>query len=710
MDIWQLILNALPEAIGGLIAVLVVAVAGYLFRRFTRQPTSTPAETKAEVPAVTVELTKLSTPEIPQNLPPRGEFIGREREKAEVREALASRSYLVCIDGIGGIGKTALALEVTHECLRASKGEMPANGVPTFDAFVWTTAKDRELALSDILDTIARTLDYPYIAQLPPEEKPPEAAKLLRAQKCLLIVDNFETITDDTVRDFLLNLPEPSKVLVTSREQKLRQARAISLRGMEQGEALALIRSEGSRLGLPTVEGAEEKVLLRLYEATGGAPLAIKWAVGQMKQRGQSLDTVLEYLYEARGDIFESIFARSWRLLSENAGRVLMVMPIFATSALKEAIEAASDVHKWDLDEALGQLVEMWLVEASGELDEAKRRYSIHPLTRSFAGARLFEVGTFGQEAWLRLATHYIERCSEMGKWGHTAGFPWFEAELPNILAVIEWANRAREWNTVTSIFINSAYFLGTRGYWQERIKYGQMALKAAEQTGDRSSAAVCQHALGWILLRQGRYLDAEALVQSCIRSCIDLGRKKEAAWALITLAKVAVARGDLDRARQVVDKAIAIVGEAGYESVAHGLLTTQGRIELQLGNLEAARNLLLAALEATKRAGSGGSISSRQIDLGHVALAQNQLDEAASYFKSALESSRQFLRQDNIAKAEFGLARTHALLGNTLEAAKLALSAREQFVRMGMEYEVYEVDTLLRQIGNEAGGEAISG
>ena len=158
-------------------------------------------------------------PEIPYNLPQPGEFIGREREKAEVREALASRWPLICIDGIGGIGKTALALEAAHECLQASKGEISTDGIPTFDAFVWTTAKDRELALSDILDTIARTLDYPYIAQLPPEEKPSEAAKLLQAQKCLLIVDNFETITDDAVRDFLLNLPEPSRALITSREQ-----------------------------------------------------------------------------------------------------------------------------------------------------------------------------------------------------------------------------------------------------------------------------------------------------------------------------------------------------------------------------------------------------------------------------------------------------------------------------------------------------------
>jgi len=386
MEILEIIRDALPEAIGGLIVAAIVALIGYLYTRW-RKTAPKPVEGETVPPSPL----KPPVPKIPQNLPQPGEFIGREKEKGQVREALASRSFLVSIDGIGGIGKTALALEAAHECLWASKGEMPADGTPTFDAFIWTTAKDRELALSDILDTIARTLDYPYIAQLPPEEKPSEAAKLLRAQKCLLIVDNFETITDDAVQDFLLSLPDPTKALITSREQKLRQARAISLRGMEQSEALALIRSEGKRLGLPAVEGAEEKVLLRLYEATGGAPLAIKWAVGQIKQRGQSLDTVLDYLYEARGDIFENIFARSWGLLSENAKRVLTVMPIFATSASKAAIEAASDVHKWDLDEALGQLVEMWLVEASEELDEARRRYSIHPLTRAFAGARLGE-------------------------------------------------------------------------------------------------------------------------------------------------------------------------------------------------------------------------------------------------------------------------------------------------------------------------------
>ena len=191
------------------------------------------------------------------------------------------------------------------------------------------------------------------------------------------------------MRDFLLNLPEPSKALITTREQKLHRAWAISLKGLTKAEALALIRSEGKRLGLTALEHAEDRMLLHLYQATGGAPLALKWSVGQIKQKGQSLDTVLTALHEARGSIFDCIFARSWDLLSANAQQVLVVMPTFATSASRAGIEAASDVHHFALDVALGQLVEMSLVDATDELDEARRRYSVHPLTRAFSAAKL---------------------------------------------------------------------------------------------------------------------------------------------------------------------------------------------------------------------------------------------------------------------------------------------------------------------------------
>jgi tetratricopeptide (TPR) repeat protein len=92
-------------------------------------------------------------------------------------------------------------------------------------------------------------------------------------------------------------------------------------------------------------------------------------------------------------------------------------------------------------------------------------------------------------------------------------------------------------------------------------------------------------------------------------------------------------------------------------------------------------------------------SIGSRHIDLGHVALEQDQLDQAADHFEQGLKSSQEYHRQDNIAKAKFGLARVLVLRGNKPEAIERALSAREQFVRMDMEREIREVDDFLCQM-----------
>lgn len=492
---------------------------------------------------------------IPHNLPPRSEFIGREEAKALVHEALRSRSYLISIDGIGGIGKTSLALEMAYECLQVSRyvkqlNQPPSAGAPSFepevldlppqlndrlqrallrcgpfdsdvdlramfvdtrispwrdafpevrsrrsrvsvlidellhhytparenalvlflhvlrekaspgdachqdltmlteelaqhrniqnaapepsavgtslppsldvntiacfDGFIWTTAKDRDLTLETVLDAIARTLDYPGIVQKPLNEKRIEIEKRLRLQPCLLIMDNFETISDDTVRDFLLDLPEPSKALITTREQKLRRVWAISLKGLTEEEALVLIRNEGRRMGMAALTRVPDTTLLQLYEATGGIPLAIKWAVGQIGQRGQSLDAVLAALHRATGNIFEHIFERSWSLLSEDARQLLLVMPLFATSASRDAVEAASNVHHFALDEALGQLIGMSLLEAADTL-EVQRRYSVHPLTRAFAQALLAKVPELAEQFHLHTAQYFLAFTQQHG-------------------------------------------------------------------------------------------------------------------------------------------------------------------------------------------------------------------------------------------------------------------------------------------------------
>ena len=119
------------------------------------------------------------------NLPPRDyeRFVGRQKELAEVHRLLSSRSraFVVTIDGIGGIGKSALALESAYSFLD-QHAELPV--AERFEAIVWVSAKRTYLTasgirerrqvfrtLDDLFTTIARVLDYPAITRARTEEQ-----------------------------------------------------------------------------------------------------------------------------------------------------------------------------------------------------------------------------------------------------------------------------------------------------------------------------------------------------------------------------------------------------------------------------------------------------------------------------------------------------------------------------------------------------------
>src|SRR4051812_27175709 len=116
----------------------------------------------------------------------------RDQAFAEVVDGLHQRSAAVLIVVLGGNGKTSLAREISDACLKG------AGDAPQFDAAVWVSDKDHpgKINLSLVLDEIARTLDYPGIPQLDQAEKRREVEHLLKRHRVLLVIDNFETITD----------------------------------------------------------------------------------------------------------------------------------------------------------------------------------------------------------------------------------------------------------------------------------------------------------------------------------------------------------------------------------------------------------------------------------------------------------------------------------------------------------------------------------
>src|SRR5579859_1855018 len=74
-------------------------------------------------------------------------LIGRQDEIKRLQEFLSPRkaAYLITVDGIGGVGKTALALEVAYQVWRASTGEIVVPHLPTFEAIIFVSAKQQYL-------------------------------------------------------------------------------------------------------------------------------------------------------------------------------------------------------------------------------------------------------------------------------------------------------------------------------------------------------------------------------------------------------------------------------------------------------------------------------------------------------------------------------------------------------------------------------------
>jgi len=617
---------------------------------------------------------------------------------------LNSRYFLICIDGIGGIGKTSLALEVIHECLRFSKGEIKSTesqpietNIPKFEGFVWTSAKDRELHLNDILDAIARTLDWPGIAQPPYEEKRESVRKLLQTNHYLLIVDNFETITDETIRDFLLKIPEPSKVLITSREQKLPQAWAVSIKGLEQNEALVLIRNEGQRLGLKSVAEADDQVLLRLYQATGGAPLAIKWSVGQIKQKGQSLDTVLAALHAAKGDIFKEVFVRSWSLLSEDARKILRVMPIFASSTSRDAIEAASDVHHFDLDEALGQLVQMWLVEVTDELETAKRRYSVHPLTRAFANRRLNENSEFSKKVKLQTVQFYLDFTKQFDNinW---EGFRRLELERENIIFLMEWCLESKKWRQFIDLEARIGYFLSFQGYWDEQIELGIKVFEGGIQIDDKVSAGwAALNSVGWTYRKRANYEKAKEWTQTALKLFDEEKDTRGKAAAIRGLGAIAERQKKFDEAKHFYQQCLMTSNNPIDREAVYDIYVDLGDVARKQNDLDEAEKLYTKQLNWWREINDPIWIAIISAKLGSVAFLRNNFMEALDRFNFALEGNQILGNKIGIAFNKWGLADVCKELGDLKRFRSFAIEALEIYERLGMKDQTEEIKEIFQ-------------
>jgi len=313
-------------------------------------------------------------------------FIGRKDELNRLRELLhpKDRIWTIVIDGIGGIGKSALALEIAHRYLV----ELFGSSEESFKAIIWISAKTDTLTadgiksrqqvsrtLNDIFKTIAVTLEEDEILKARIEDQDRLINRALSRQRTLLIVDNLETIDDEKVNAFIRELPAPTKCIVTTRH-RIDVADPIRLTGMHRDDALSLIVQECNKKNVQLSDGQIDL----LYRRTGGVPLAIVWSIAQMGY-GHDVQTVLHTLGNARGDIARYCFENAINRLRNSPAYVLLLcisLCVYSSSSTRERLGEISDLSELDRDEGLVELEKLSLI------NRQKNNFSILPLVRQY--------------------------------------------------------------------------------------------------------------------------------------------------------------------------------------------------------------------------------------------------------------------------------------------------------------------------------------
>jgi hypothetical protein len=355
----------------------------------------------------------------PYSLPPLVvPFVNRERELERIKNTLRKGGVAI-LTGLGGIGKTALASQVTHEMLDE----------PSFpDGVVWLDLRG-VLDIVEIINSISRSFDFPVAEILRPEDLVP----YLSNKNALLVLDNADDVQQSSVSD-ILKARGKCAILITSRQRDLVQQGVMRqlLKSLPLEESVSLLTA---RLAIDTKP--DNLVLIEVCNVLGCLPLALELAAAYMAACDVSLSEFLAAFQERRLAGVEEIrlaFDLSYEKLSKIAQQVLKVIGLFGGGNFSlEATSAGIGIPESDLRIYLDELVAKSMIRKANQ----STRYTIHPLLKEYVQDR-----TTSDERQMfmeRLITYFLGFSQRYGKPNNFQAWNTLEVEIRNILPVVDW-------------------------------------------------------------------------------------------------------------------------------------------------------------------------------------------------------------------------------------------------------------------------------
>jgi Tfp pilus assembly protein PilF/DNA polymerase III delta prime subunit len=562
--------------------------------------------------------------------PPR-DFTGRKEELEELLRELERGGVTISgLQGLGGVGKTTLALKLAQQL------------TPRYpDAQFYLDLKGTSrtpLFAGDAMAHIIRA--YQPTVRIPESEAELSALyrSVLHNQRALLLMDNAA----DSKQVEPLIPPESCVMLVTSR-------RHFTLPGLFTRNLDTLPAEDARQLLLritPRI-GEQADDLARLC---GYLPLALRLAASALAER---LDLgVADYVRrltnaQQRLKLIDASISLSYELLGPEMQARWRVLAIFP-----DTFDVAAAAAVWEIDvDAAQDTLSRLVVYSVVEWNSATARYRLHDLTRLFADARLSD--TEKKAAQLLHATHYLSvmRTSDNlfinGGEGLKRGIVLFELEWHNIQAGQSWAQaNSADNNRAASLAseypIAGTYLLDLRLHPRERIRWLEAAFRATRRLKDRVAEGRHLNSLGVAYQDMGEVQRAIEFYERGLTTAREVGDQRAEGSALGNMASAYEALGEIRQAIRFNEERLALARKAGHQRGEGYALGSLGIAYAELGETQRSIEYLNQALIIFRKLGDLRSESISLINLGNVYHELEQIDHSIEYFEQALEISRE--------------------------------------------------------------------
>lgn len=524
-------------------------------------------------------------------------FTGRSPELTALERAHDTSTVVIAtIDGMAGIGKTALALHAAHRL----SGEYP-DGQLFLNLHGYTPGVD-PVQPAEALDRLLRALGVPG-EQIPAHTE--DRAALYRSRladrKMLVLLDN--AAGEAQVRPLLPGTPG-SLAMVTSRSRliELDHTLTVSLDVLAQPDAVALFaRSAG-------VDADAE--VDDVVELCGRLPLALRIAAARLRSRpAWAVGHLLEGLRDRQERLGElelgerSVTAAldmSYRQLSPELQRAYRVCGPLPESSFDLYVAAAL------IDATVGRAAQLLddLLDVSLLHELVPGRYAFHDLVRSHASAAAEREEPDRAAAFGRMFAYYSHTASvamdvlypyerERRPPTPPAATPipdfrgpgeaaaWLDLELPNLLTAARYAAEFCPRNHTVHLSTTLDRHLRTRDRYAEAELLHERALTVARRTSDAAGEADVLTSLGHVNRRQGRTTLATDHYRGALEIARSVGNRRAEVDALLGLGFLLSLQDSHDAAIEHVGRALEIGRRIAHRSGVGDALYRLGWLHL---------------------------------------------------------------------------------------------------------------------------------